>query len=278
MSEKKELVSLVPLSNFNSDVKVIQFKECLCIRQAEEGELDRLLEIAKDYRSMLEQELIDVKYFIEERFLPQPDGNRPSFWGWGEISPNVEDIVLALRLLKEGEIETLTAFLLDPNQESKTITTIAPISHLPSEPYFLKKEEVEDLIGLWRRLQDVESKKAQLSFPLKQFARAFEEAYAEDVIVDLMVAYESLVFRRGTESPRPYGRMIGIAIGMLIGRSEGERAEIEKDLKQAYEYRDKIVHGHLRKKLHDYTIEVEKRIYTKPENYLRRSLRKLIEE
>lgn len=124
----------------------------------------------------------------------------------------------------------------------------------------------------------MEEKKSYLSFPLDQFTKAFEENYPEDIIVDFMTAFESLVFHRVKETTKPYGRVIGIAIGMLLGKNEKERTEIEKNLEAAYEMRNAVVHGHLRKKLRKYDDEHGTQLLFKVENYLRCSLRRFLEE
>lgn len=63
---------------------------------------------------------------------------------------------------------------------------------------------------------------------------------------------------------------------MLLGNNEKERIEIKRSLEKAYKIRNALVHGNL-KKINKYESELIK-VSTKIENYLRNSLRLLIEE
>jgi hypothetical protein len=97
--------------------------------------------------------------------------------------------------------------------------------------------------------------------------------------MDYMTAFESIVFGRGNRAPFPYGRAIGIAIGMLIGENEKERTKIEDVLNKAYEMRNTIAHGHLRRgQIEPYADPKTSDLFTSIENYLRRSLQRLLEE
>ena len=271
MSEKKDVVSIVPLANFDSETESIQLENDLCLRRIDANELKGLIQKAVGYRFPLENALIDVKYVIEKKW------QTGEFRLWDESCPYASDIVLALKLLKAGDVNTPTAFLLDLLGKSYSVSNTSPRVSL-GNPYFLKQKEVSNFKRLWQNLQSVEKEKPHLEFPLFQFIRAFEENSPENIITDFVTAFESLVFHRGEKTPKPYGRTIGIAIGMLLGRNEKERTEIEKELEDAYSMRNAIVHGHLRKKLRKYDDRSGTQLLFKVEDYLRRSLRRFLEE
>ncbi len=65
-------------------------------------------------------------------------------------------------------------------------------------------------------------------------------------------------------------------MGMLLGNSQKERDEIKNTLEKAYRVRNAVIHGNLNKlkKRMPYT----KQLFTKTEDYLRSTLRKLVEE
>ena len=132
-----------------------------------------------------------------------------------------------------------TAYLSNPRPTMKTYV---------GKDSCLTKDTVEEFITIWQALKKAEIDKPHLHFALIQFERASNEHSQEESLVDIVTAFESIVFGRGRNAPSPYGRAIGIAIGMLIGKNEAERAEIEHKLNDAYEARNLIVHGHLRKK------------------------------
>ena len=49
-----------------------------------------------------------------------------------------------------------------------------------------------------------------------------------------IAALEPIVSGRVVDAPSPYGRTIGLAIGMLSGKNEAERKQIERKLNDAY--------------------------------------------
>ena len=272
MSRSKKAVSIIPLTNFESEVDLVKLDSTLNIRRIDPDERKRLTKLAPGYDFTLEHVLNDVEYVIEKRWKEE----KPKVWA--EHSRFTTDIVLALRLLKNSSITTPTSFLLHPDGRSYAISEPSPRVNLEMDRYFLEEREIDTFIELWKKLQTVEKEKPHLKFPLFQFTKAFEEPNSEYIIVNFMTAFESLVFHRGKEIPKPYGRTIGITIGMLLGKNEKERAEIEKTLKDAYDIRNAIVHGHLRKKLQKYDDTHRTKIIFEAEDYLRRSLRKLLEE
>lgn len=74
----------------------------------------------------------------------------------------------------------------------------------------------------------------------------------------------------------PAGKVIGIAIRLLLGNNEKERNEIKKSLIKAYEIRNAKIHGNL-KKLEKYRQDVNK-VSIDVEDYLRHAPRRFIEE
>lgn len=143
--------------------------------------------------------------------------------------------------------------------------------------HILPKEQIGEFKALWKALKKADKKKAHLLFALSQFNRSFEDS-SEEEFIDYVTAFESIVFGRGTNAPSPYGRAIGIAIGMLIGKNEKERTLIEQKLNEAYEIRNKIAHGHLRHKLDSVNDEELLTLLAFTKECLIQSLQKLLKE
>jgi len=273
MSESKNFVSIVLLNNFDSDMDCIQLNDNLFVRRLDETDRKRLMNLSpvlkNDYR--LQTVLSETWFVIEKRW--QPD----EFLSWDECSPYANDVVLALKLLKSGGVNAPTAFLLDSTNKSFGVSNPAPRIDL-GESYFLEEQEVSTFVELWKKLRSVKKEKPHLEFPLDQFTKAFEEEHTEYIIVDFMTAFESLVFYGRDKTPRPIGRAIGIEMGKLLGKNKEGRSEIEQDLETAYQLRNAVVHGHLRKRLQKYDAEQGTELIFKVEDYLRFALRKLLEE
>jgi len=275
MSHNREFIALVPLVNFNSDSDSIQLGNNLCLRRINRTELDDLINEALNNKFRLQNALEDAEYVIEKRIKQETE----EYFAWDEHSPCVRNIVLALGLFKHDYVYTPTAFLLDSSETSFTVSNIHPLTIAFREhPYFLRHKEIEAFVELWSKLQNMKEEKLYLRFPLGKFEETLHlEDYPYDNLLKYMLAFESIVFRRGTEAPRPYGRAIGIAAGMLLGKNEKERTQIEKSLKRAYEIRDKLAHGHLLIKF-DRLPEDYGHVESDAHEYLRRTLRKLLEE
>lgn len=276
MSEKEDSVAIIPLANFDSDVGFISLEDGLCLRRIDGNEIERLVKPALGYETTLKGALLDIEFVVEKRFAKKAD-----FIKWTEKSQNVVNIILALQLLKPGVIFAPTAFFVGSKKKSYGVTNTHPVTGALPEYFFLRQKEIVEFVELWKKLKQLENEKPYLIFALKQFYEPFY--ILEDQLVNYMMAFESLVFGRGKSlpkkygrTPNPYGRAIGIAISMLLGKSEEERTEIERDLAVAYELRNKIVHGHLKmSKNHEKRM---RKLFDKVEDYLRRSLRKFVEE
>ena len=278
MTDKEGLV-IVPISNFHSNTEIIKLNDSLCIRRTRAFELEELMKRSVDYYVNLKQALTDVEFVIEKKVISR--GGKKLDWvdwfSWRENSTNMQNIVLTLRLLKEGYIDLKTAFFVSSN--SFYISNTAPLYYDYEEPFVLSTENSEDVVRLWNKLQNVEKENLSLKFSLDQFSKSFNEQYAENGIVDLMTAFESVVFSKEKNAPRPYGKVIGIAIGMLLGRSRTERGKIRDELEDAYSLRNKIVHGHLRDIDTIDTVYVIDEVWaSKIREYLRRTLKILLEE
>ena len=272
MSEE-EFFSIVPLSNFESDVRIIQLNENLCLRILDESEtkslMRRIPELENDYR--LKNLLAEAHFIIEKKWLDDEARHLD------ENAPYITDIILALRLLKPYYVTAPTVFSMNSKHTSFYISNPAPVDTLLDTPYFLKREEIDSFIKLWNELQRVKKEKQRLSFPLEQFIDAFEEIKPRYFIVNFMTAFESLVFQNAN-SPRNKGDAIGKHIGTLLGRDERERNKIKQDLQCAYQLRNYVVHGHLREKLTDYDNQETTELIFRVEDYLRRSLKKILEK
>lgn len=253
--------SVVPLINFDSDERTIRLNDKLSITHIESPELENLLEeITSDVTSYVN--LLGAKYVIENRNITHSGKDE-------------EDVVLALRLLKPGDVLVLAAFYLDErNRVSLRIYEDLNRRILPSTEYFLKSRETTDLIELWKKVRH-RTTKSHLEFPTYKFMESYENVWYEDKIVDYMVAFESLTFYKRNKAIQPAGEVIGIAAGMLLGKNHKERTKIKERMKTAYELRNAKVHGNIEKLS---KFENIKKLSMDVEDYLRKALRRLIRE
>ena len=185
----------------------------------------------------------------------------------------VDDVILALRLLKRDEVKVSTMFM----QNGLDIRTMFnPIGLAHRTRYFLKSEDIQSLKTLWNRMQK-SSEKPHLDFPIRNFMSSYDKLSYVDKIVDFMIAFESLIFYEERQALEPAGKIMGIGIGFMLGKNQKERDRIKTALTEAYTVRSDRVHGNEkqlrrldRNHIEELAIEIEE--------YLRCTLRKLIEE
>ena len=273
MSEITKLIVL--LNNFNSDVGFLKMNNRTDLRRTSEKEMRKLMKSAISTFSPKGFFTPKVKYVIETRIREDEfSADHLEFERWKYI----REIILALRLLHEGDVNAICSFWLEENKV--TGFSYPERSQLFDEnPYFLKREETKSFKRLWKAIQKIEGDIAYLTFPLEQFTKGFEKRAAgfdNEACVDYAIGLESLVFHKEERAIEPAGKVIGIAIGMLLGNNEKERIEIKNSLEKAYKIRNALVHGNL-KEIHRYESELIK-VSTEMENYLRNSLSLLIEE
>lgn len=276
MSEITKLVVL--LNNFDSDVEFLKMDNRTDLRRTSEKELKELKKLALQKFSPIGFFTPKVKYVIETRIredeLSLECMRIEEFEEWQYI----REIILALRLLHEGDMNAICSFWL----EGDRISGLSYPEHsqlLDENPYFLKKEETASFKRLWKAIQKIKDDKAYLTFPTEQFTKAFEKratGFDGEASVDYAIALESLVFHKEERSIEPAGKVIGIALGMLLGNNEKERMEIKRTLEKAYTIRNALVHGNL-KKIHKHKSDLIT-VSSKIENYLRRTLRRFLEE
>ena len=243
MSEDvKPVVLLVPILNFDCEVDKIVLDKSHLIRRDSNNEIENMI-LKFPNSKMLRSAIGDAKFLLELK------GTSEEIFDV-TFSPETADanlVITSLRLLNVGWTPMLTAFYI--SVDSLLISDPYPKRYYPLNKYsVLSKEKTEEFKLLWKVQKNIYKKKPHLVFALKQFNKSFQN-YGKEEIVDYITAFESIVFGRGTNPPSPYGRAIGIAIGMLIGKNEKERTQIEQRLNEAYEIRNKIVHGHLQNKI-----------------------------
>jgi len=269
----EEFLLVAPIQNFDSEAESIRLSDRTCIRHIERNELQRFIETAPipvAYHPPLKYELFGIKYAIQENI------EADSFHLNMLNSKKVDSVLVAFRLLKTSDVDVPCVFVLGRNEDFVLGWSGDLLKTERSEnPQFLKRKEIPSFIRLWKKHQNL-AIDSYLNFPLSEFMRAFETNIIEEKIFHHCVAFDSIVFHKEKRSIEPAGKVIGIAMGMLLGNSQKERDEIKNTLEKAYVVRNAVVHGNLNtlKKQMPYT----KQLFTETEDYLRSTLRKLVEE
>jgi hypothetical protein len=272
-NETGNITIIVPMLNFDCENDKIKLNETLMIRRFSSFELESLMKHTPEYYNYLKNTVGNAKFVVEKRINLE---KTKSYW-LSDISHDTEKIGMGLRLLGLGPVKMPIAFRL--TEDSLYVEDFLPKLKyfFEDRQYVLSKQQILEFKIIWKALRKVEKKKPHLEFALSQFNKSFEDSN-EETFIDYVTAFESIVFGRGKNAPYPYGRSIGIAIGMLIGKNEKERTDIERMLNDAYEVRNKVVHGHLRHKLENQNDDAISKLLDYTQECLIKSLRKLLEE
>lgn len=245
------------------------------VKLDEEAQLRR---IDGDMRSRDEFQKMVGKMFFGENFR--------HFLVWNVFcvletrTPNVEDysriMLLALRLLKAGDVRGPVAFQLKGDRERHLTSAPFDTNILSNNTYCLNEEEIADFKAIWNKCRQSLASKFNLDYPISKFMEAYEKNKPDERILDCIIAFESLIFHNRDQAIEPSGEVIGIAIGMLLGNTQKERDEIKKKLMDAYKVRNAKVHGNI-KQLEKYRKGMDQ-LSVKVEEYLRCTLRRFVEE
>jgi hypothetical protein len=262
-----------PLINFESDVEKLDFGDGILLRRISEEEKKKMINLFPFRGSPLGIKLFNPNFALEFKVLLTKTEESVTF-----NSPLIEElnVLLALRLFKQGFVDTPYEFYLD---RTRAIfgCGYSPnlLRNFQKKGYSLMTTETSDFLRLYSNLKGTRRNENWV-FPLEMFSRSYDQDSSEDKIVTFCTALESIFFYGEEKAIEPAGKVIGISVGMLLGRSQKERQEIKEEIVAAYELRNSIVHANL-KKLEKHGSRIS-RVSDKAEEYLRRSLRKLLEE
>jgi len=196
-----------------------------------------------------------------------------------ETDKIMRNVVLALRLLKKGYVSGSCVFYILV-AEKRLLTSYSweeePRLDPPGFKYTLNFDGITTLKRILEKTQRINfAKRKSLHLACKRFHRAYEESDIDDQLIDFMIAFEAL-FLKG-EKAASTGQIIAIACSTLLGKSDEEREEIRQFMIKAYSVRNCIVHGS------EYPKPFVKKKYemnefvSKIEDYLRESIKKLLD-
>jgi len=218
-----------------------------------------------------------LPYRAKDEGVSDPDELIRIGWEEGDRArDSLFDLVTSLRLCHKGEITAgpLISAAISNSQWSfggSTIwTLVSQRDFLHNEPkYVLQQSDVpnvNELVGNLAKLRQLEKLDA-INIALRRFNSAYD-GYIEDRLIDQMIAFESLYL----EDTQELTYKLALRVAFLLGKRGNKRKTIFDNMKAAYRYRSKIVHGGKqvsRKELRG--------IIAKTGDYLRQSIRRFLQ-
>ncbi len=157
------------------------------------------------------------------------------------------DLITTLRLFKKGRIVAglLTSAKFQNSEYIITGNTIWPrvsnILFFQEQPiYKLKESELPKVISLFQQIRGWRTRGIldDGKIPLERFHSSYH-GDIEDRIIDQMIALESLYL--GNEQELTY--KLAIRTAFLLRKRQDHRSIVFNNIKEAYRYRSRIVHG-----------------------------------
>lgn len=264
-----KLKSIVLLENFKCDAEII-LEENLKIRKISSEEHNELYEQSKNqYFGFVHiHNVFNIESVIESVYeIKKGEGQHN-----GNMSGLFDKIVSCLRLLKKGYVKftvIITKNLSWHPFSGMQTGQLNRNSNLIGMDYEISENEIKEIKKLWTTLNQYNFNENKfLDIALKRFNYAYERVENEDKLIDFMISFESLFLKESEKSELNY--KLALRISKFI---EGDSKEIYYDLKKAYNLRSRVVHGSSK----DLRNEIGQ-IVDKVENYLRKSIRKFMEQ
>ncbi len=271
---------LCPLYFFNCDCESVDLAEGIQIKPAPTHLKDHIYEryrsnalrhdLSKfDWAAFLPYRRRNVEGLsVEELFLigfEEHDRDQNSF----------VDLVTALRLYRSGRVVAGPLIFASIRNSKWSIggsTIWAPVSELnffEEDPkYVLHQSDVPKVSKLlqsihqWRETSVLDT----VSIALTRFHSAYH-GNIEDRIIDQMIAFESLYLG----GPQELTYKLALRAAFLLGKGKNKRYAIFEDMKKAYRYRSRIVHGD-----NPPSRDELGAIVPKTEDYLRQSIQRFL--
>lgn len=269
---------LCPLYSFNCDSESVDLAEGTQIKPA----LDKLRKYIGERTYHLYGQWEDPSKFDWAAFLPCPTRATVGtithrmaigFEEWDTARDSLVDLITALKLCHKGRVTAgplISASIHNSEWSVGGGTIWTPVSKrdfIHEEPkYAFRQPDVFEVNNL---LQNIRQWRKDGVLKIIDVAlRRFHSAYhgnIEDRIIDQMIAFESLYL----SDPQELTYKLALRTAFLLGKRKDKRKAIFSDMKKAYDYRSRIVHGGSPP-----SREELKSIVLKTEDYLRQSIRR----
>ncbi len=216
-----------PLHLFEMETESLDLREGVIIRRSTDEEFKWVSKIS---RSFLGAHLT---------FVLTSDSRKQ----FDTIEPQFRSVIQALRLFKEGAVSISTIF-----SEAETQPGLSMIHLLTARfvaggsHYELNSKEAVRFTDFYDSLLNTLKKPNKLGFleiAIGRFASAIEEPFAEDRVIDFVIALEALY----STDPQELGYRLSLRISSLLGGDDNEKEDLFEFVKGVYGARSLLVHG-----------------------------------
>ena len=154
----------------------------------------------------------------------------------------VEEVLLSLRLLKPGRVRLRAIVTIKSQPDGLWPSSRHPPEpgrRMRGDPYLLTADDSVDLAALYRQLTSSRSSKKVIDAAARRFADAAGRSRADDEIVDLVIAAESLFLGKGVSGAYPFAARAA----SFIDGTNRQRRQVFAFMRDAYRARNGVVHN-----------------------------------
>lgn len=177
------------------------------------------------------------------RLVPQPSGDVPAVYINFDAYKQIRDVTCALRVFKGGAFGAPLIVEFDdtgdPGGGSFGEEPMPAPSMWQPRAYELTGDEAGRLPDFWAKHAPGFGV-ARLDYALRRFSLACARHSAEDALVDLMIAAESLFLRDASDELK---YRLSIRFAFFISDTAKDRLETYRQARLAYDVRSGVVHG-----------------------------------
>lgn len=231
-----------PLVNFESENSKIRLADNVIIKKASEYEKQKIKELLKNWPTIIYGDFL-LECLV---FRKTPESRPAEYMKEGRIV--IEKALTILRLYKKNTIgyNLIVQPLAEKEPYGITALTLRHYQlwrdireELARQKYRINRREESKLKKFFSELNIKDFK--QFNLAIEYFNKSYIEPYIpRDSLLDLMISLENLYLKR---EMLELGYKLRMRMACILAKELSKRKEIAKDVKDAYRYRGKIVHG-----------------------------------
>ena len=232
-----------PLVNYESESSEIILAGDITIKRASDSEKQEIEELLKYWPTITYGD-----FLLECMITKETPESEPGEYMKKDGRPTIEKAITTLRLYKENIVGY--NLIVQPLAETEPhgVTALAlrhyqlwidPSQRLAKQKYRINQGKENELKKFFAELNIENFERFNLA--IEYFNKSYIEPYTpRDSLLDLMISLENLYLKGETLE---LGYKLRMRIAYVLAQELSKRKEIAKDIKNAYDYRGKIVHG-----------------------------------
>jgi hypothetical protein len=255
--ETVDLVIAAPIPHLIVEGGAVRLPNDIELGPLTDGDLDacirhHILHVDDDFPMLMAHDSVGVRRQTQVEVIQLPDEPPSDFWkldvgSFGQRAPNdatgtVDDTLLLLRLFKPRRIRCAgSVSYVDGMNLGSQIMMLDNRAQTMNPSYDLALVELPALRSLYQALVTAAE---PLAFPLRRYSSAWDRNSTLDVLVDLVIAAESLLLSEIDGITRGELKFrLALRAALFCESSNWDRRAVFRIMNAAYDVRSGVVHG-----------------------------------